>query len=251
MTTIDLVSEFTHAMRENLSQVAYGDGQLLTVPFTFSDGEAIQLLVREHGHGLYSISDRGQVADSLVLAGVNLEAKGVQASWKEITHNIEFPALESSSIYEIGIMIGHENLGEGISELISAILSAEGLRVAAKTKGRRTFKERVVQNTMNHGLAVRPRDSLPTVFGHRRQVTLSMMAGPRKYWVQTISGQGLEDFDRTVSIFGHAAADRGSLITLIDRNKRVEKWQSEALEEVSQVVNEEDHNAFLTELVAA
>jgi len=86
--TIDLVHEFAGAISADATATAYGSGELLTLPMSLTDGDAVSIYVEAVGDDLYVLSDRGLAADALALAGVDLSSKSAAASWAAVRRSL-------------------------------------------------------------------------------------------------------------------------------------------------------------------
>jgi hypothetical protein len=65
----------------------YGDGVLVDLPIRYGDGEAVRLLVEPVGDG-YRVSDRCQVADRLLVAGVSLSSELILDTLADVAHAV-------------------------------------------------------------------------------------------------------------------------------------------------------------------
>jgi hypothetical protein len=225
---------------------------LLCLPWTFSDGENLQLLVEEVERGVYVVSDRGLAADALSMQGVDLDATSVRKSWNAVRESIDAPPpmADRSEAFSLAAMASRDGLGAAMTAVAESMLRAEGLVFLRPGRHARTFAERVVQRAgMHRSLTIVPRAMIPGRHGGKRQVTLRVDNHNRTY-VQAVSRSGNEAYDRAKSVFSDAEKDAGARVSIVADTAELEGWQLKGLREVGEVVAEREQDGFFASLAA-
>lgn len=254
MTEVNLVDAFAQAITNRAHAVRYGDGELLTLPWSFADGDSLSLLVTvERGH--YTISDRGQAADALAIAGVDLSTRGASASWQAVRRSTGVPpaVMAEDDPYVLSASATEDTLAEALIAVGETMLRADGLRVLATHRRAVTFSDRVIRRVSTRsGLAVVPHAKLRTRHGGERQVTCRV-DGRRQAYVQALSGSSniLDAYDHTRAVFADAGEPRDSLVVLVADDAKLQSWQRSALSEVSTVVLEREQDDLWADLASA
>lgn len=253
MTTIDLVREFAATVSDAASEVPYGDGSLLVLPWSLGDGESVSIYVKETGPGLFDLTDRGLVADALAIAGVDLASKGAGSSWRAVRHSLELAPLASRpvSLYELTASTDRAGLGWALTELGEAMLRADGLRALGRAPSRARFTEAVIQRASGKHLKVIPRARLRTRFGSDRTVTCKV-EGRDWAFVQALSaGPNVnEAYDHARSIFGDTDVGPSHLVAVVADGALLEDWQRKSLAGLSTVITESEQDEFWTSLAS-
>ena len=255
MTTIDLVREFAATVSDAASEVPYGDGSLLVLPWSLGDGESVSIYVKETGPGLFDLTDRGLVADALAIAGLDLASKGAGSSWRAVRHSLELAPLASRpvSLYELTASTDRAGFGLGwaLTELGEAMLRADGLRALGRAPSRARFTEAVIQRASGKHLKVIPRARLRTRFGSDRTVTCKV-EGRDWAFVQALSaGPNVnEAYDHARSIFGDTDVGPSHLVAVVADGALLEDWQRKSLAGLSTVITESEQDEFWTSLAS-
>ena len=253
MTTIDLVREFAATVSDAASEVPYGDGSLLVLPWSLGDGESVSIYVKETGPGLFDLTDRGLVADALAIAGVDLGSGGAGSSWRAVRHSLELTPLVSRpvSLYELTASTDRAGLGWALTELGEAMLRADGLRALGRAPSRARFTEAVIQRASGKHLKVIPRARLRTRFGSDRTVTCKV-EGRDWAFVQALSaGPNVnEAYDHARSIFGDTDVGPSHLVAVVADGALLEDWQRKSLAGLSTVITESEQDEFWTSLAS-
>lgn len=251
--TVDLVRELLTTVSRQATTVPYGDGELLTLPWSLGDGESVSIYVEQLEDQLYLISDRGLAADSLALAGVDLKRSAVRASWNAVLRDVNLApsALSARHAFEIAYTTPPDRLGTALTALGEAVLRADGLRALSLTRPTRAFREAVIQSASRHSKAVVPHAPLPMRFGGKRTVTCRL-DGAHPTWVQALaaSGGSNENYDHVRSLLSDALVSKPELVVVVADAASLDDWQTSALAERSQVVRESDQDDFFAKLAA-
>jgi len=245
-TMLDLPATFSAATRDQSSVVPYGRGQLLTLPWSFGDGESVSLYIEEVGSG-YLVSDRGLAASQLAIAGVDLSTRSAGASWRAVRNSVDAAPSPIPSVddFEIAAFAEADNLGITMTAVGEAVLRADGLRALAAPPRAATFSERVIRNAAERGVTVLPRARLKTRHGGERHVTCRV-EGRRWAYVQAlgVAGGPNDAYDRTRSVFADADVSSDRLVAIVADDARLAAWQEESLHDVGTVVHEREQEEF-------
>ncbi|MEO5710210.1 MAG: hypothetical protein ABIQ59_10355 [Nocardioidaceae bacterium] len=251
--TINLVAEFAGAITRSASSVRYGDGDLLTLPWSLADGESVSIYVEQVADGLFNLSDRGLAADALALAGVDLGGGAAASSWAAVRDSLDLPAavMRDLTPFEISGSADKEGLGLALTEVGEAVLRADGLRALGRQRRRLTFKDRVIRHAAERNLTVVPRAKVKTRFGSQREVTCRVQGSDWAY-VQALSGgpNFNETYDHARSIFGDTKTSSDHLVSVIADNSKIADWQERSLGELSRVVHESQQDDFWASLAS-
>lgn len=253
MTTIDLVREFAATVSDAASEVPYGDGSLLVLPWSLGDGESVSIFVKETGPDLFELTDRGLVADALSIAGVDLGSGGAGSSWRAVQHSLELAPLASRPVspYELTASADRTGLGWALTELGEAMLRADGLRALGRAPSRARFTDAVIQRASSKHLTVIPRARRRTRIGSDRTVTCKV-EGRDWAFVQALSASPNvnEAYDHARSIFGDTDVGPSHLVAVVADGALLEDWQRKSLAGLSTVITESEQDEFWTSLAS-
>ncbi|MEI4273983.1 hypothetical protein TEK04_19855 [Klenkia sp. LSe6-5] len=251
---IDLVATFADTVRGSASQVSYGSGHLLTLPWSLHNGESIAILVEPLADGIFRLSDRGLAADTLAMADLNLASGKVAERWAHVKRSIDIrpSALPPVDAFELSGDAHVSELGEALTALAEAIMRADALHVFAKPARQLTFDQRVVQAVLAADVPVTTQAPLPHKFGGHRKVTCRLEPENRsRIYLQAVATGSDENsaYDHVRSLFADAEVDPDQLVAVV-REGWGEKWQRSALAEVSTVIDDRSLPSRLAELAA-
>jgi hypothetical protein len=249
----DLVGRFTGEIQQRASTLPYGKGQLLTLPWSLHDGEAVAILVEEVAPGLFHLSDRGLAADSLALAGVDLSHRRFSPSWEAVRHSARLrPSIvPPSNRFELGGEATADELGAALTSLAEAVLRADALHVLAASPRRRSFGDGLIRRAVDRLIAVQPDAPMPTRFGSTRRVTCGLEpAGRDAVFVQALASPSFSDaYDHAKALFTDSSLPRERRVAVIQSDAG-QPWHKRSLGEVSVVIDEHEWDEYLTGLVA-
>lgn len=250
---LDLVGRFTDVIRQRATAVSYGDGQLLTLPWSLHDGEAVAILVNEVAPGLFRLSDRGLAADSLALAGVDLSQKRFMPSWEAVRRSLGLRAsiIPPASRFELSGDATADELGSALTELAETVLRGDALHVLATSARRRSFGDMLIRRAADQHIAVRPDAPMPTRFGATRKVTCGLEPpGKQEVFVQALAGANFSDaYDHAKALFADSSLPRERRVAVIQADAG-QRWHRQSLTEVSIVVDEPQWEDYLSEFAA-
>ncbi|CUR54653.1 hypothetical protein NOCA2210003 [metagenome] len=251
MTTIEAVSA---AFNRTLSSEPRGSGEVLTLPLGLSNGNLVQIYVEQLASDRWLVSDRGQAAFELAIAGVNIETqKAANASWQHLVRSIllDAPIMLDTQPHELaGTSTGAE-LGNAVLLLGEAVLRGEGLCALAPSYRTRKFRDVIVQAAGKQDLAVQLDAPMPTRHGGNRSVSLAVQ-GQRPTFVQAVSGRGsaIDGFDKAQAVFSSADVPRDQLVAVLASRVHLAPWQWETLRERGNPIMESELDHFMSNLVA-
>ncbi len=243
------------AFKATLDEIArsepWGDGELLVTPWEFSDQEPIVLYVRALD-GTYVVSDRGQAADNLNLAGLDFQKAAVSRSWLAIQQSVENDPFvhRIQSKWELAARSDFADLGLAIHQVAEAAMRADGLRVL--TGGRSNaprFETWVIKEAHEEGLIVVPRAEIESTFGFKRRVSV-LVEGKRKAYIQAVgpTQDVWDSFDRARSLFADSTLDFNERFTVLSRDSALSGEQVKAIAKYSDVVDEKDYTGLLKQV---
>lgn len=228
----------------------FGEGELVGLPFAFSDGHLLTVMVREVTSDLFTLTDRGMTAEALWAHGLDLSASGPLRSWRAFQAHLNLPPpMGYTNEFELAMSSGVDTLGEDILKLAEGMLLGEGLKALVRKRRRGNLGERIVGLAAERHLGVVPRAPMPTRFGHRRPVTAKIV-GNSELYVQGVGHSKGQSYDHARSLFADSGIDESARLTVIGNDADIEPWQLQALSEVSRVVPEQSLAATLDELAA-
>lgn len=157
-------------------------GVLVTTPFSYSDGDRIELLVSQDGPSV-RVSDRGSTDMVLELAGVDLEKAHTREVMRAAIARL-FPfgmdgvAIESSTT--------EADLGVSIVDVVEAVIRTEGVRFLPAKRGKAKFSTRVTDHLaaeisrIGASASVSKNYRLSTMGGRERSVTAAVLLDDRR-----------------------------------------------------------------------
>jgi len=91
------VAAILHHLGDDAIVHPYGDGMLVELPMLYGNGDGVRLLVEPVG-GEYRVTDRGEAADRLLVAGVTLNDKQ--------THDVLVDVIRAARLDEVSVEKG-------------------------------------------------------------------------------------------------------------------------------------------------
>ena len=141
MSVVDTVA---NAFSRALNSEPTGDGETITLPIGLSNGNLVQLYVERLDDDRWLISDKGQAAFELAVAGVSLDThKAAAGSWQHLVRSLslEAPIFMETGEFDLAGVVDTRALGRGILELAENVVRGEGLRALAPTYRARRFRD--------------------------------------------------------------------------------------------------------------
>jgi len=250
---LDLVAQFTDAVRDSASVVPYGDGMLFALPWTLHDGEQVSILVEHLGGELVRLTDRGQAADTLSLSGIDLMAKRIAPSWDAVKKSINLaPDLSSlPTRFELAGTVEIGQVGPALVTLGEGVLRADGLHLLARTTRKRAFRDSLIHRATDRHLAVVPDAPLPTRFDSLRTVSFALSShNSSGYFVQALAGANFgQAYDHTRSLFTDSSVAQDRLVAVVEDGAG-EAWHRRSLREVALVLGQQEFDDFLSSVAA-
>jgi hypothetical protein len=186
----------------------YGDGHLVNLPLQFPDGDAVSIYVCAYGDG-YRLSDRGEVAMRLDMAGVP-DSPAMQEAWQHVTGGRYTVNPEADVITG---WVPADELGAGLLEVGQVVMRADQLRLVTppQVQGPR-FDRKVVtrlRNEMPRGAKVQERYPVRLTSGRERRSTAAVIIGINEPLVVQALSDGAkqareQSVERAIYMFEHA-----------------------------------------------
>ncbi|MFD3897302.1 hypothetical protein ACFW5U_23435 [Streptomyces rochei] len=217
----------------------YGDGLLVDLPLTYSDGDSVRLLVEPLGTGV-RVSDQASAYERLLLADVNTDT-GRAAEAIASTVRVAGLANVGGEEDEIATFGPLEDLGTMMLNVAQASIRVEQLRWLAVRRAPVRFADRVVervQSVARRDWKVERNASLRLRSGRERSVTVAVETPTAAAYVQALS---VKDKDQAAEhcyyLFSWADVPAQSRVAALD-GKRSD-WPSEVLSELGSVADVE------------
>lgn len=175
-------------LNDNTAVHVYGDGVLVDLPMRYGDGDGVRLLVEPVGQG-YRVTDRGEAADRLQVAGVNLDARRTADALAEVarTAHLDGVGAEQGELSVYGLA---DELGRMLVDVACASLRVDELRWTAAQRGQLRFQERLVHRVERWAgdrWIVRRSPPIRLRSGRDKRVTLSVESNDSAVYVQALS----------------------------------------------------------------
>lgn len=254
---MNVLDSVTEAFVSRLRTDTAGEGQIITVPTPLTNGNLVQIYVERVGDDRWLLSDEGQAASELALAGVNLATqKNAAASWLQLARGLNLmPAVlgETADVgqFDLAGVTDGDSLGRSILALAETVARGEALRVLAPGYRAKRFRDLIVQAANRRELPVVLDAPMPAKHGGTRPVSVKVVASSAVY-LQAISGKSsqIDGFDKAQAVFSSAAVERDQLVAVLARSVHLEPWQWETLRDSGTPMPEENLNKYLDSLVA-
>ena len=221
--------EIATVMSEPIQSRPYGQGEMLTLPWSYGDGSLVELYVERVAADLVTVSDRTMTAFHLSdVAGLDL-ATGVAArSWQAVLESAGVPIDLTARPWEIATTVDDGDLDRALRRIIEACLRADGLRFLAKGPRRLSFGARVTSLVSEVAQSVVPNQTVSLRSGGQRSVTVEATRGDgRRVLVQAMSSA-----DRTAQcdhayFLADQIVDRAPLVGALEGTRI--QWANQAL----------------------
>ena len=192
--TTRLAASILHAVNDLTAVRAYGDGWLVDTPFTYSDGDAITVLVDPIGTG-FRITDRAEALDRLSSWGVAPDsaraAAGIQAA-----RDAGQLSPVASHTSETATIAEEADLGAAILAVGQAALRVEQLRWLAQDRPAINFDDRLATRvemlSESHKWTMTRRAQIRMRTGRVRRVTASVQGPAGTAYIQAVSDSDQE-----------------------------------------------------------
>lgn len=252
MNAIEAVSQ---AFTSSLASNKHGAGELVTMPIALGNGNLVQVYVERVSDELWFVSDEGQTAGELALAGVNLSSqKNAAASWEALVRSLPIspPVLRDHvGDYVLAGQVESGRLGIAMLAIAEAAVRGDGLRALAPGYRARRFRDVIVQSAGRHDLPVLIDAPMPTHHGGSRRVSVKV-AGAQDTYLQAISGKGsvIDGFDKAQAVLSSANVPKERLVAVLARSVRLEAWQWETLRDHGIPIVETELDHYMEQLAA-
>lgn len=249
-----LEADITNELAGRVSTRRMALGELVTLPFTYSTGNLVQVLVSRISDGEWLITDRGRTAGQLAMAGVDLDKRNAAAqSWQAIVGSMHAqpPILTEVAKFDLAASSGAGGLASAILEVGRTAVHAEMLKVLAPGFRAGSFGQMVLARVASRELSVVPDAPMPTRHGGVRRVTGRIQAR-QGIFIQAVSAKATanESYDKAQSIFTSAEVANEALVAVMARDVKLSSWQIETLEENGTTLDERDLDDYLDGLAA-
>lgn len=208
------------------------------LPFPLTDSSPVTFYVTDEGDTA-RISDRGLVADSLLLAGVDITAQSVQPSVAAILRATGYHDSMAREDYELAVLVEKSEVVAALRQLTSAALRVDSLRPQKSRP--KAFRERVQAVFRDLSLPIVPNADLDIGGGHTRRVTLAVESAVRGQQLVYVQALGSSDhaaaYDRARSMFGDAPIDRTRKVAVLQGG--ISRWEDQPLENLEKVARVE------------
>ena len=225
------------------------DGQIIVdLPFWFSDGDSISLVVSAFEGGKVKVSDAGNTALKLRMTDLDLTSGAVADFWKSVVSDFAERNLDPVG-EEIAVVAEREELAAAMMDVVFNCIHAEQARHFAAAPRAASFSERVGDRitgfirTRHYDNAVwQPNASLSSASGRRRQVTGLFKAednDPNPLIVQAVGSKSSdsrsEPVDRAFTIFSNLEAARSNKLVVVNGTEG--SWDPGMIGELKSVAN--------------
>lgn len=178
---------------DHLQVLPYGHGLMVFMPWTYSDDDAVTLFVEEE-NGAARITDHGSTYSRAMSSGsLSLESERTREAWRKAIGRLgNYDLLGDED--EISIVCGLDELGLRLSEISSACLRAEQVRLLEKGQNAPKFSARVTRQVQRAaesigGAHVVPRAKVRLSSGRDRRITsLVTKEHHPQIWIQAVGG---------------------------------------------------------------
>lgn len=244
MTIVDAI---VNGYRDTLAAVTYGDGDLITLPATFTSGRLLSVLVTL-SNDIVTVTDRGLSADELADVGVDIAAGRANRSFHAVRDSTGLPPMFGADEWEISVTADIADIAVAVQAVEDAAMRADGLRALSRSIRPVTFADQAV-NLVGSRVEVVPKARMPGKHGANRQVTLSYLGNDEQpYYVQALSGGGSEtrmrSYNQASGLFIGAEPQRSYRVALL-QHAAWDGWQVENLRDICRVVDEDEVNDFV------
>ena len=200
----------------------YGDGILVDLPITYSDGDAVRLLVEPINTGL-RVTDRGYAIGELLANGVNPDIGRAARAIEAARMAADLNGVANPDKSELSTFGEEPNLGEMLLSVAGAALRVEQLRWLATDQPEIRFNERVLQR-------LRPSKQWTTVSaelglrdGRARRVTAAVQGTRGKAFVQALSLSRVDSaVEHCFFLFAQAEVESNRLVAALEGTR--EQW---------------------------
>ena len=228
------------------------DSSLIVLPATFTGGSLLALQLTAAGDAV-TVTDRGQSADELLNAGVDLRSKSVYRSFASVRESTGLPGSIGAEDWELSVTVDSADLAIAVQAVSDAAMRADGLRVLSKAHVATTFADTVLM-TVSERFPVVPRAPLAGRNGGSRKVTARVdVRDDDQYFVQALSGKTSErrweSYDHASGLFLNASPDPKHRVAIM-QSGNWEYFQVEGLKSVCRVILEDEVPDFMNSLAA-
>ena len=159
-----LIESYLSYSEEHFECEVKGQYIVLTAPFTYFDGDHIQVFVRDASDGTLEISDLGHAVRKLNASGIQISrARSRQSRIDVITRSrgVEFDRGRLYTYCELS------DFAESLMNLIQAMLQTDDMALSRSIGGLRTFASEIEDEIKSFGIGYRKSVRLPGEFGNR------------------------------------------------------------------------------------
>lgn len=217
----------------------YGDGALVSTPFTYSDGDNVTLAVIPFGAGV-RVTDREESIDRLEDSGVDLERNSRARHERDaLTRNARLLALGASP-YELSHATDVEGAAGAVLSVGALAQQIEQLRYLAREAPSRLYRDVVRDDAREiaakHSWKVKANAEIRLRTGGRRQITARVQMEHSTAYVQALSTP--EAIANTFLTYYAFTEDKSRKLAVVDeRNRAWAKSDLEPLGDVSSLVH--------------
>lgn len=212
----------------------YGEGVLVDLPLTYSDGDVVRVHVEPVSSG-YRVSDRAEAVDRLEQYGVNAWTGRAATAIATTKLEANLNAINSAE-QEIATFGDEAQVGAMIMAVAQTAVRVEQLRWLASPRSR-PYRERLYDRLHDASTRRWKIERNPTVrlqSGRIRPVTLSVQGERGTAWVQALSKS---DQDSSVShcyyLFDRSNIPKDSRVAALDGRK--EDWPAGVADDLAVV----------------
>lgn len=231
-----IVAAMLGAINDHTQVHPYGEGVLVDLPLTYSDGDLVRILVEPMGSGVRA-SDRATAASLLTMAGVDYTTGRAADGYADAIRSANLNAIgaEGGEITTFGDIgdIGHMIIG-----VAQASMRAEQLRWLAQQQPAFTFAEKVANRVRSWAGEQRQveRDStIQLSSGRAKRVTVAVSDADRIAYIQAVSASNRDrSTEHCYYLFGNAdRVPKGYKIAALAGSR--DEWPSANIAELSTV----------------
>jgi len=234
-----VISALLGSINDEIATHEYGDGLLVDLPLTYSDGDSVRLMVEPMGTGV-KVSDQASSYERLLMADVNPDSGKVAEA---IAATIRTARLSNvgGEVDEIATFGPLEDLGTMLISVAQAAIRVEQLRWLALRRTPVRFSERVVERVRamaQQKWHVERNAAIPLTSGRQRVVTLSVAAPEATAYVQALSTRDREQSaEHCFYLFSWSDVPSGTRVAALDGHRT--EWPNELVSELSTVADVE------------
>lgn len=239
MDRASVIGALLHSINDEITIHEYGDGLLVDLPLTYSDGDSVRLMLEPMGTGV-RISDQAAAYERLLMAEVNTSS-GRAADAIAATIRSSGLVNVGGEEDEIATFGPADDLGIMLLNVAQASMRVEQLRWLAVRRTPTRFADRVVQRVQSvarRDWRVERNAPLLLRSGRERSVTVAVETPAATAYVQALSAKDKDQAaEHCYYLFNWADVPSGSRVAALDGDP--DAWPSALVTELATVADVE------------